>query len=86
MKKPKQIKTDLSKQYLINLYETSGEVVVDGVICNLSASHEGMIIATAAESPELFQTHRFWDEYFQWLLYTGKIKVYNKDSRNNNEP
>lgn len=79
MKKPKKIKTDLSKQYLIKLYDKDDEVAVE-VVCNVTASPEGMISATAAESPELFQTHRFWDDYFQWLLYTGKIKLYNNTS------
>lgn len=84
-KKSTELKTDITKQYIIELCVTGEDYLTVPVICNVQAK-DSVIIATAAESPELFQTHRYYDEFFQWLLYTGKIKLYNKDSRNNNEP
>lgn len=86
MKKEKLVKTDLTKQYLINLCIVGEAYTTVNVVCNVSA-HDGVIIATAAENPELFETHRFVDDFFQWQLYRGVIKVYNKEAiENNNKP
>lgn len=84
-KKLTELKTDVTKQYIIELCVTGEDYLTVPVICNVKAQ-DSVIIATAAEDAELFQTHRYYDDFFQWLLYTGKIKVYNKDSENNNEP
>ena len=84
-KKSHELKTDTSKQYLIELCVAGEDYLTLPVVCNIIAKDD-VIIATAADDPQLFETHRYYDDFFQWLLYTGKIKVYNKDSENNNEP
>lgn len=77
-KKSIELKTDLTKQYIIDLCIQGEDYITAPVVCNVTAS-DYVIIATAAENPELFQTHRYYDEFFQWLLYCGKIKLYNND-------
>lgn len=84
-KKSYKLKTDITQQYLIPLTIVGDDYLTVEVVCDVCADKD-VIIATAAESKELFQTHRYNDEFFQWLLYTGEIKLYTKDSRNNNEP
>lgn len=84
-KKADSTLVDVSKQYIIDLCVQGESSLTVPTVCNVAVKGN-MIIATAVESPELFETHRYIDEFFQWLLYTGKIKVYNKDSENNNEP
>ena len=80
-----ELKTDITKQYVIDLCVAGEAYLTVPVVCNVTAK-DSVIIASAAEDSTLFETHRYYDEFFQWLLYTGKIKVYNKDSENNNEP
>lgn len=72
-KKPKEIKTNVNIHYLIPLaiigrpYETElREVVAED--CK-----DGMIRCRAVEEAERFETHYFWDEYFQWLVRTNYI-------------
>ena len=78
------IKTDLSKQYIIELCVAGESTLTVPTICNV-VEQNGVIVARAAEDPQLFETHRFHDEFFQWLLYRGKIKLYNNDVENNNK-
>lgn len=75
------IKTDITKQYIIELCVIGEPYLTVPTICNVRAEN-GVIIANAAEDPELFETHRFHDEFFQWLMYRGKIKLYNNDVSN----
>ena len=85
-KKSQELITDINKQYIIELCVAGEDYITVPVVCNVTA-RDRVIIATAAEDPQLFQTHRYYDEFFQWLLYTGKIKVYNNnDMENNNAP
>lgn len=77
-KKPYQLKTDITKQYIIELCIVGEDYLTIPVVCNVRADGS-TIIANAAESPELFQTHRYYDDFFQWLLYCGKIKLYNNN-------
>lgn len=81
-----QIKTDISKQYLIDLCIQGEGYVTANVVCNVREEN-GFIVATAAENPELFEVHRYIDDFFQWLMYRGIIKLYDKEAiENNNEP
>ena len=73
-----QFKTDATKQYIINLCVIGEPYLAVPTVCNVRLEN-GVIVANAAHDPDLFETHRFRDEFFQWLLYTGKIKVYNND-------
>lgn len=72
-KKPKAIKTNVNIHYLIPLaivgrpYETELREV-EAVDCK-----DGMIRCRAVEDADKFETHYFWDEYFQWLIYTNYI-------------
>lgn len=74
-KKEKQIKTDISKQYIIPLCPIIDPYGTVDVVCNVTAEN-GVIKAVAAEDAECFEVHRYIDEFFQWQLYTGKIKEY----------
>ena len=77
-KKARELKTDTSKQYIIDLCIAGEDYLTLPVICNVVAKGD-VIIATAAEDPQMFETHRYYDDFFQWLLYCGKIKLYNNN-------
>ena len=72
-KKPKEIKTNVNIHYLIPLaiigrpYETELREV------EITAGNDGMIKCRAVEDADRFETHYFWDEYFQWLIRTNYI-------------
>lgn len=72
-KKPKEIKTNVNIHYLIPLAPRSNPYETELREVQVEADKDGMIKCRAVEDADQFETHYFWDEYFQWLVYTNYI-------------
>lgn len=77
MKKKKEfpIVTDLSKTYLIPLVKKPSQYDTEPVYCRLVHEGQGLLRTEPLENAEQYETHRFYDKYLQWLLYTKYIHV-----------
>ena len=72
-KKNNPIKTNINIHYLIPLALVSDPYQSELREIKIISSEHGMIRCQAVEDAERFETHSFYDEYFQWLIYTGHI-------------
>lgn len=73
MSKNKPIKTNLNIHYLIPLALISDPYKTEIREVKIISSEGGMLRCQAVEDAERYEIHSFWDEYFQWLIYTGYI-------------
>lgn len=72
-KKQRPIQTNVNIHYLIPMEFLEHPGVTERREVKIISSNTGMIRCQAVEDAELFHIHSFWDEYFQWLIYTGYI-------------
>lgn len=72
-KKKKPVMTDINIHYLVPMCKLSNPCSSERREVKIISSNEGMIRCQVVEDADLFEIHSFWDEYFQWLIYTGYI-------------
>lgn len=73
MSKNKQLKTNINIHYLIPLALISNPYQTELREVKVISSEGSMIRCQAVEEAEKFEIHSFYDDYFQWLIYTGHI-------------
>ena len=72
-KKARPIKTNVNIHYLIPLTLLEDQERSERREVEIISYADGMIRCRAVEDADKFMIHSFWDEYFQFLLYTGYI-------------
>ena len=70
-----QIKTDLEQTYLVQLTTKANPYATElrQVKITRCGDNTNMLRCIDIENPNAYETHYYYDEFFQWLLYTGKI-------------
>lgn len=71
--KKAELKTDVSIHYLIPMCPLSAPYSTVLREVSIISATNGFIRCQVVEDAELFEIHSFYDEYFQWLIYTGHI-------------
>lgn len=74
-KKTQELQTDLNKIYIVPIIEKSTQQLKN-VQCMMVHEGSKMLRTEPLEDAELYEHHRFVDEYFQWLLYTKYISEF----------
>ena len=80
-----EIKTDTSKHYLIPRSKKSDgncPIKTFPIICKVTATKDGLIICEALSAEDLYWPCNFDDNYFQYLLQIGYIKIYKEGNSN----
>ena len=72
-KKARPIKTNVNIHYLIPLTLIEDQERSERREVEIISYNQGMIRCRAVEDADKYMIHSFWDEYFQWLIYTGHI-------------
>lgn len=70
-KKKRPIKTNVDINYLLPMCRRSDPNSAERREVKVISHDDGMLRFQVVEDAELFEIHSFWDEYFQFLLYTG---------------
>ncbi len=75
-KKPYPLKTDTGIFYIVPMLNLKTKEL-DNVVSILIHRDGGFLTCFPAEPSDNYESYGFYDEYFQWLLYTGYVKIAN---------
>lgn len=77
-KKIQELKTDLNKIYIVPIIEKSTQQLKK-VQCMMVHVGNTLLKTEPLEDAELYEEHRFIDNYFQFLIYRKYISEFNVD-------
>ena len=89
MSKPVTIKTDIKKLYAIPrmIKGTEQRIPIKTIpaVCKVYNTKDGLIICEALFAENHYEPCNFDDNYFQYLLHTGYIKIYTGENSNDHK-
>lgn len=82
-KKNETLLTNLNSVYIVPIVEKSTQELKK-VQCVMVHEGSKMLKAEPLENAELYEPHRFVDQYFQWLIYTKYVTEFVTDDTEKN--